>query len=395
MKNGLDGPNAPTTEPTGDPFLDRPWENPQAEPFVRIERLGKSFDGVPVVRDVSLDIHRGEIFSLLGGSGSGKTTLLRMLAGLEQPDHGRILIAGQDMTRVPPHRRPVNMMFQSYALFPHMSVAENIAFGLIEERLPRPEIRERVAEALDLVSLSDFARRRPDQLSGGQRQRVALARCLVKRPKLLLLDEPMAALDKTLRERTQYELARIQERVGITFVMVTHDQQEAMAMSSRIAVMDEGRLLQVGTPQEIYEFPASSAIARFVGTVNLFDGRILEVDGGCTLVDVPALGSRVRLDHGIDLPQQNMIRIAIRPEKMQIERAEATDETKDKVNRVVGVIEEITYLGIASTYHVRLSTGALLRVHQPIRTREAQLELKWDDTVRVSWHPSAPVALVD
>ena len=383
-----------TRAPTGDPYLDRPWEDPAAEPFVVIEGLSKSFGGTRVLHDIHLKIHRGEFFSLLGGSGSGKTTLLRLLAGLERPDGGRILIDGADVTAVPAHRRPVNMMFQSYALFPHLDVFENVAFGLKEEGLPRAKIRERVAEMLELVEMAELARRRPDQLSGGQRQRVALARCLVKRPKLLLLDEPLAALDKNLRERTQLELARIQEQVGITFIMVTHDQAEAIALSSRLAVMRDGRLVQIGTPQEIYEFPANSFVASFVGSVNILPGRVVKDEPEMVEIAVPELSCRVRVGHGISCPPQAEVLVAIRPEKMVV-TPDAPAQAASGVNVARAVVEEIAYGGALSTFHLRLPSGARLKVTRPIRARASGSDILWDQEVWVHWHESAPVVLME
>src|SRR5688572_21049530 len=254
---------------------DGTMSDPSAPPLVQVRELTKRFDGATAVDGVSLDILKGELFAILGGSGCGKTTLLRMLAGFEQPTSGRILIDGADMTDVPPYERPVNLMFQSYALFPHMTVEQNVAYGLRKERVPAPQIRERVAEMLSLVKLGPLAGRKPDKLSGGEKQRVALARALVKRPKLLLLDEPLAALDRKLREHTQFELANLQYQLGTTFVVVTHDQDEAMTLASRIAVMHEGRIAQVGTPGEVYEFPANRYVADFVGNINLIDGRVV------------------------------------------------------------------------------------------------------------------------
>ncbi|MYF51974.1 MAG: ATP-binding cassette domain-containing protein, partial [Gammaproteobacteria bacterium] len=250
-----------------------PWENPAAEPFIRIENLRKTFDGFPAVDGVSLDIYQGELFAILGGSGCGKSTLLRLLAGFENPTAGKVVIDGVDMAGRPPYERPTNMMFQSYAVFPHYTVADNVAYGLKKEGLGKAEVKDRVAELLELVQLQDFARRKPRQLSGGQQQRVALARALAKRPKVLLLDEPLAALDRNLRERTQFELMNIQDRLGITFIVVTHDQEEAMTLATRIAVMDAGRFVQVGTPTEIYEYPNSRFVADFFGAINLFEGR--------------------------------------------------------------------------------------------------------------------------
>ncbi len=379
-------------QPTGDAFLDRPWEDPAARPFLVIEGLEKSFAGVPVLKGVSLSVYRGEFFSLLGSSGSGKTTLLRLLAGLERPDAGRILIDGEDITAIPPHHRPVNMMFQSYALFPHLDVFENIAFGLREERLPETEIRRRVEEMLALVEMTDFIRRRPDQLSGGQRQRVALARCLVKRPKLLLLDEPLAALDRSLRARTQLELARIQDQLGITFLMVTHDQGEAIALSSRIAVMRDGRLLQVGTPQEIYEQPVNSFVAAFVGSMNIFAGRVLP--GGDAGIDiaVPDLGCRVRTRERPACPAGTELLVALHPEKIEIVSSPAGKE-ENPVNMTRAVVEEIAYGGAVSTFHLKLESGARLKVTRPIHSRERHADILWDQTVWVRWSESAPVVL--
>src|ERR1700674_5836166 len=253
-----------------------PWNDPATRPYVEVDRVTKSFGDFKAVDDVSLKIYKGEIFCLLGASGCGKTTLLRMLGGFETPSSGRIFIDGEDMTGVPPYERPVNMMFQSYALFPHMSVEQNVAFGLKQDRVPKSEITERVATMLDLVKLGSFAKRKPHQLSGGQKQRVALARSLVKRPKLLLLDEPLGALDRKLREHTQFELLSIQNKLGVTFIVVTHDQGEAMTLASRIGVMNHGQIVQIGTPLDIYEYPQSKFVADFVGSVNLFEGRLVE-----------------------------------------------------------------------------------------------------------------------
>src|SRR5450631_1217270 len=284
---------------SAEPVKSTPWSDPTARPYVQIERVTKSFGDFKAVDDVSLNIYRREIFCLLGASGCGKTTLLRMLGGFETPSSGRILIDGEDMTDVPPYERPVNMMFQSYALFPHMNVERNVAFGLKQDRLPKHEIQERVATMLDQVKMSDYAKRMPHQLSGGQRQRVALARSLVKRPKLLLLDEPLGALDKKLREHTQFELISLQDKLGVTFIVVTHDQEEAMTLASRIGVMNHGEIVQSGTPSEIYEFPNSKFVADFIGSVNIFEGKLLEDEPEYVRIGSPELGGTVYVSHGI------------------------------------------------------------------------------------------------
>ncbi|MEQ8484935.1 MAG: ABC transporter ATP-binding protein [Pseudomonadales bacterium] len=371
-----------------DPFIDQPWKRADAKPFLRIEQVSKRFGDFVAVDDVSLDIYEREFFSLLGGSGCGKTTLLRMLAGLEVPSAGRIFIDGQDMTRTPPYERPVNMMFQSYALFPHLNVWSNIAFGLRQDRVPKAEIRDRVAEALELVELTPFAKRKPDQLSGGQRQRVALARALIKRPKLLLLDEPLAALDKKLRERTQLELSKIQEQVGITFVLVTHDQEEAMNLSTRIAVMREGTFEQVGTPREIYETPANKFVAEFIGSVNLLECRRT---ADPRRLDAATVGATLELAEPVPDAAGDTVWVAIRPEKLQLSR-EAPGNGKP-VNAAPGRIEEITYLGAHSTYHVRTGGGTRLEATLAMRTRAPENTFTWEDDVWVTWSPDCAVVL--
>jgi putrescine transport system ATP-binding protein len=356
-------------------------------PHLLVDRVSKRFGGVAAVDDVSLTVAGGEFFALLGPSGCGKTTLLRLLAGFETPDAGRILIDGVDMTGVPPYARPVNMMFQSYALFPHMDVRENVAFGLRQEGAARAAIRERVAAMLDLVQMAALARRKPSQLSGGQKQRVALARALVKQPKLLLLDEPLAALDRKLREHTQFELMRVQERVGVTFIVVTHDQAEAMTMASRIAVMERGRLRQVGTPGEVYEAPSSRFVADFVGAVNLLAGQVREASGGSLVIDSPAIGGfRVR---GLALPPGAAITVALRPEKIALGRAPGADGD----NRHEGVVREITYLGGLSLYRVELPSGALLRVSLPNTARLAGPPFARGERVHLAWPAEAGVVL--
>jgi len=370
---------------------DPPWQRPGEAPYVRIRSVTKRFDDFAAVDDVSLDIFKGEFFSLLGASGCGKTTLLRMLAGFEHPSAGQIFIDGVDMTGVPAYERPVNMMFQSYALFPHMSVEQNVAFGLRQDAVPRAETRERVADALALVQLERFARRKPHQLSGGQRQRVALARSLVKRPKLLLLDEPLAALDKKLRERTQFELVNIQETVGITFVVVTHDQEEAMTMSTRIAVMKDGRILQTGPPAEIYEFPKTRYVSEFIGQVNSFEGRITVDEVDHAVVASEQSGCDIRIDHAIPGVEGQTVWVALRPEKLAI----TTEPQPPGTNRAKGVVEEIAYLGSVSTYLVRLETGATVRVIAQNVHRMVDRPITWEDEVWVSWPSDAAVVLHD
>src|SRR5690554_5789267 len=366
-----------------------PWRDPAAQPFVRIEGLTKTFGKVYACDDVSLDIYRGEFFALLGGSGSGKSTLLRILAGLETPDRGRILIDGVDVTRLPPYQRPVNMMFQSYALFPHMTVEQNIAFGLRQDRLPASEIRDRVEEMLKLVRMPQLGRRKPHQLSGGQRQRVALARALAKEPKLLLLDEPLGALDKRLREHTQFELVNIQERVGVTFIVVTHDQEEAMTLASRIGLMNQGYIAQVGTPHEIYEFPNSRFVAEFIGSVNMFEGRIVEDEPDHVTIDSPELGGMLYVGHGVSTAPDALVWAAIRPEKMVLSREAPPGE----FNRASGIVQEIAYMGDLSIYLIKLDSGKTVRVTQPNIVRHAEDRFTWDDRVWVSWDESSSVVV--
>jgi putrescine transport system ATP-binding protein len=336
------------------------------QPLLRIDAVVKEFDGFRAVDSLSLDIHAGEFFALLGPSGCGKTTLLRMLAGLETPDQGRILLDGKDIANVPPHQRPLNMMFQNYALFPHLSVRDNIAFGLKRARLPAGEIEARVAEMIALVRLDGLEKRKPDQLSGGQRQRVALARSLARRPQLLLLDEPLAALDKKLREGTQAELMELQRRLGLTFIIVTHDQEEAMSLAARIGVMEAGRLEQVATPRELYEAPCSRWIAEFVGDINLFEGRL---DAGETsrLTTAPRLVVATR-DAGmiyIAAPRQRPVKetlcVAIRPEKVKLSRRAPASDDSCALNRLEGAVTDVSYLGGTTSYKVKLDSGAVLR----------------------------------
>ncbi|WOH85475.1 ABC transporter ATP-binding protein [Bradyrhizobium sp. BEA-2-5] len=331
-------------------------------PLLRIEGVAKSFGNFRAVDKLSLDIRAGEFFALLGPSGCGKTTLLRMLAGFEAPDEGRILLGGKDIAQALPHERPVNMMFQNYALFPHLSVRDNIAFGLKRAGMPRADIATRVAEMVALVKLEGLERRKPDQLSGGQRQRVALARALARRPQLLLLDEPLAALDKRLRESTQGELMELQRRLGMTFIIVTHDQEEAMTMASRIGVMKAGKLAQVASPRELYEAPRSRWIAEFVGDINLFDGEVTSRENGRLTVATPDAG-RLAVSELWPPVTRQVVAVAIRPEKVKLSRrAPATDGgASQAINRLEGVVTDVNYLGGVTSYRVKLETGAVVR----------------------------------
>lgn len=365
------------------------WENPVTGPFIRIENVTKKFSDFIAVNNVSLDIYKGELFSLLGGSGCGKTTLLRMLSGFESPTEGRVWIDGQDMTGVPPYERPVNMMFQSYALFPHMTVEQNVGYGLKHDKLTDAQRRDRVKQMLDLVQLSQFAGRKPHQLSGGQRQRVALARALSKQPKVLLLDEPLGALDKKLREHTQFELVNLQEKLGVTFIVVTHDQEEAMTLSTRIGVMNLGEIVQVGTPKDIYEYPNSKFVAEFIGNVNMFQGRMIEDLPDRVRIESPELGGTIFIDHGVSSAPDVMLWAAVRPEKINIslERPDQSD------NVAHGVVKEIAYMGDMSVYLVQLDSGKVVRVTQQNAYRHADDLITWDQSVYVHWHPSSPVVL--
>jgi putrescine transport system ATP-binding protein len=359
-----------------------------AQPLVRLEGVTKRFGDVLAVDGLSLDIAAGEFFALLGPSGCGKTTLLRILAGFETPEAGRVILDGEDISAMPPYQRPVNMMFQNYALFPHLTVERNIAFGLRQENLARKEIRVRVREMMALVQIEPLARRKPHQLSGGQRQRVALARALVKRPKVFLLDEPLAALDKKLRAETQFELKQLKRRLGQTFIIVTHDQEEAMTMADRIGVMDHGRLVQVAAPAEVYEHPNSRWVAQFVGDVNLLEGRIVETGPAGIVIETEGAGRILAPRSGA--PNSGSVAVAIRPEKVRIARAQSTSS---QANAVRGRVEDIGYFGNVSLYKVRLDAGAVMKatmtnlmrvVHQPI----AQGEMVW-----LSFAPEACVVL--
>lgn len=359
-------------------------------PLLEIRNLTKSFDGQHAVDDVSLTIYKGEIFALLGPSGCGKSTLLRMLAGFEQPSAGQIMLDGVDMAHVPPYKRPVNMMFQSYALFPHMTVEQNIAFGLKQDRLPRAEITSRVEEMLSLVHMQEYAKRKPHQLSGGQRQRVALARSLAKRPRLLLLDEPMGALDKKLRDRMQLEVVDILERVGVTCVMVTHDQEEAMTMAGRIAIMNRGKFVQIGEPEEIYEHPTTRYSAEFIGSVNVFEGLLKErLDDGL-VIDSPLLTHPLKVDADAAVVDGVPVSVALRPEKIMLCDAPPADG----YNFAVGEVTHIAYLGDLSVYHVRLKSGLVISAQLQNAHRYRKGTPTWGDEVQLCWDADSCVVLM-
>ncbi len=364
-----------------------PWADANARPLVRFQNVTKRFGATAAVDRVSLDIYEREFFALLGPSGCGKTTLLRLLAGFETPNEGRVLLADQDLGSVPPYRRPVNMMFQSYALFPHLTVEGNVAFGLRQDGLPRSAIRTRVEEMLALVRLEGFAKRKPHQLSGGQRQRVALARALVKRPKVLLLDEPLAALDRKLREDTRLELMHLQTGLGLTFIIVTHDREEAMTLAHRIAVMDDGQIVQVATPAEIYEQPRSRFIADFIGDVNLIEGGLASLEPGRVVIE-SAAGRLIAADPG-DAKRGDPVCLAVRPEKVRI----SCDRPPDAANCVAGQVVDVAYLGDVSTYRVRLRTGVVVKATATNLTRLVQRPIGWDDQVWLSWAPDAGIVL--
>jgi len=371
-------------------YEETPWLDPDAKPLVQIKGLSKSYSGVAAVDNVSLDIYQGELFTILGGSGSGKTTLLRMLGGFERPGSGKVLIDGADMTAIPPYQRPVNMMFQSYALFPHMTVEQNVAYGLKKEKLAAAEIKDRVVAMLELVRLPTFSGRKTDRLSGGERQRVALARALIKRPKLLLLDEPLAALDRKLREHTQFELMNLQDELGITFIVVTHDQDEAMTLSTRIAVMNQGHFEQVGTPGEVYENPVNRFVANFVGTINLLETRVIDAVDGCVRLSCDATGKELTA-HCARTPQVGSQQwLAVRPEKIVIDK-----EPPPSADRTVlkGTVLDLGYFGNLSIYRVQLPAGTILQVSAQNRRRTAKRTVEWDDEVYVSWDDASAVLL--
>jgi putrescine transport system ATP-binding protein len=365
-----------------------PWSDPQAKPYIRFENVTKRFGDFTAVNNLSLSIYEREFFALLGASGCGKSTLLRMLAGFEEPTSGKILLDGQDLRGIPPYRRPVNMMFQSYALFPHMSVEKNIAFGLKQEGMPKADIDRRVAEMLKLVKLERFASRLPHQLSGGQRQRVALARSVAKRPKVLLLDEPLGALDKKLREETQFELMDLQQELGLTFVVVTHDQEEAMTMADRIAIMDKGEVMQVATPAEIYEAPNSRFVAGFVGNVNLFEGNVAERADNTVRI-TGGTGAQITVENVGDAAKGNDVAFAIRPEKIRI----SSRRPENAVNVLEGEVYDIAYLGDMTTYYVKLDDGQIVRASILNAARIMDDPLTWSDRAWISFRPDAGVVL--
>jgi len=372
------------------PLAERPWLDPSATAQILIDGVTKTYGTHTAVENVSLKIYKGEMFALVGASGCGKTTLLRMLAGFADPSRGRILIDGVDMAAVPPHERPVNMMFQSYALFPHMTVESNVGYGLRRLPLDAKVKRQRVAEALEMVQLGGLGERRPHQLSGGQRQRVALARALIRRPKVLLLDEPLSALDKKLREQTQFELMDLQYKLGITFIVVTHDQDEAMALASRIAVMNKGQVVQVGTPAEIYEFPRSRFVADFVGTTNFFESTVISCEPGLVRVQCAETGCELLVDDSGSFTAGQRVWVALRPEKARLGKEPVSAA---RVNQLRGIVWELGYLGNRSTYQIKTTSGKVVTVFAQNERRTSQAAIDWSDEVFVSWSADAAVLL--
>jgi putrescine transport system ATP-binding protein len=367
-----------------------PWNDPAARPFIEFRNVSKRFGDFVAVDEISLAIYEREFFALLGPSGCGKTTMMRMVAGFEEPTSGDVMLDGHNLAGVPPYRRPSNMMFQSYALFPHMSVEENVAFGLKQEGMPKDQIAVRVAEMLKMVKLEQFAQRRPHQLSGGQRQRVALARSLAKKPKVLLLDEPLGALDKKLREETQFELTDLQVDLGLTFVIVTHDQEEAMTLADRIAVMNHGKIIQVGTPAEIYEQPNSKYVADFIGNINLIEGKVTSSSGGTVALDCGAAGTRVVVDQDLAAVPGSAAWFAVRPEKIGVSLSPPADGS---ANTVAGKVWDIGYLGDISIYHVRLASGTTLKATVTNATRLVERPITWEDNVWLTWSRDGGVVL--
>ncbi|MFN0219225.1 MAG: ABC transporter ATP-binding protein [Hyphomicrobium sp.] len=365
-----------------------PWKDPSKSPIVRFENVTKKFDDFVAVKNVTLDIYEREFFALLGPSGCGKSTLLRMLGGFERPTEGKTIVAGQDITDLPPYERPVNMMFQSYALFPHMTVERNIGFGLRQDGMPKDQLAERVDWAMGLLELKQFAKRKPNQLSGGQQQRVALARAIAKKPRIVLLDEPLGALDKKLRQQAQFELMHIQETTGTTFIIVTHDQEEAMTVASRIAVMDKGDLVQVATPGDIYENPKTRYIAGFIGDVNVFEGKVSGVTEGCVEIDAKdGYKFKTRSVEPVTVGQQAWL--ALRPEKIRI----CQDEPASAVNAIPGKVEDIGYLGSISHYHVRTVLDQRVTALRANAAHTVERPITWEDKVWLDWPVDAGVVL--
>lgn len=365
------------------------WQDVNASPYIQIKNITKSHGNLSILKNISLDIYRGEFFSLLGESGCGKSTLLRIISGLDEPTSGEILIDGINIINTPPYSRPVNMMFQSYALFPHMTVKQNIVFGLKNDKLSKSEIDNRVREMLQLLKIDNLEDRFPSQLSGGQKQRVALARSLAKRPKLLLLDEPMAALDQKLREQTQFELVNIQEKVGITFITVTHDQEEAMTMSTRMAIMCEGNIKQVGTPRDIYEFPNSNYVASFIGDINKFNGVVIDQDDEHIVIESEEIDCVCYAVNTDQTPVGSRVTFAIRPEKIMLSKIKPQNEQ----NCMYGIIREIAYLGDMSIYHISVETGKIIKVALPNLLRLSKNNMVWDDSVYLFWRAENSVVL--
>ncbi|MCA0277906.1 MAG: ABC transporter ATP-binding protein [Proteobacteria bacterium] len=365
-----------------------PWNKPDAKPYIQFKNVTKRFGDFTAVNNLSLSIFEREFFALLGASGCGKSTLLRMLAGFEEPTEGQILLDGQDLRGIPPYKRPVNMMFQSYALFPHMTVEQNIGFGLKQDGMPKADIEKRVADMLKLVKLGQFAKRKPHQLSGGQRQRVALARAVAKRPKVLLLDEPLGALDKKLREETQFELMDLQQTLGLTFVIVTHDQEEAMTMADRIAILDKGEVMQVATPAEVYEAPGSRFVADFVGNINMFEGKIASRNGSGTAIAGNS-GLTIHTSNAGEVPEGTEVAFAIRPEKIKV--SSRKPESGDNV--LEGEVYDIAYLGDMTIFHVKLGDGLVVKASSLNATRATEDPLSWDDKAWISFRQDAGVVL--